>query len=231
MATVGITKELITRVERKIDTMRKAERISDIPSIDTSYSIDASLMYNIGCWGAEHVHIVDIIPSSWMETATDEVITVSGHTEVITAAGLTETTALKANVRFTEMAYAYKRIRANYWDRIASEMTPDQVRAFPEETPGRAQLLQRWDDAINELALNNRWAKVAVDVVGFLNKCKSLNEAVKLFPAVRMYIAHEDLQRLDRKLERPAQRADILESVDTAGLTAAAIAAKLALAS
>jgi hypothetical protein len=43
-----------------------------------------------------------------------------------------------------------------------------------------------------------------------------------------MYIHSEDIERLERKLERPTQRAKIVEDVDTEGLTAAAIAAKLA---
>jgi hypothetical protein len=45
-----------------------------------------------------------------------------------------------------------------------------------------------------------------------------------------MYIHYEDLARLDKKAERPTQRAKIVEAVDTEGLTAAAIAAKLAMA-
>jgi hypothetical protein len=126
------------------------------------------------------------------------------------------------------MAFAYQRPKDNYYNRPDSELAVDQVRAFPEETPGRAELLQRWGDALIEMAINARWAKIETDITEFLDKCKSLNEAVKLFPGVRMYIHREDIERLDRKLERPTQRAKIVEDVDTEGLTAAAIAAKLA---
>jgi hypothetical protein len=76
--------------------------------------------------------------------------------------------------------------------------------------------------------MDARWEKIKTDIDEFLDKCKSLNEAVKLFPGVRMYIHSEDIERLERKLERPTQRAKIVEDVDTEGLTAAAIAAKLA---
>jgi hypothetical protein len=82
-----------------------------------------------------------------------------------------------------------------------------------------------------EFALNARWKKVSEDISEFLEKCKSLNEAVKLFPGVRMYISAEDAERLDRKVERAAQRKAIVHSYDTEGLIAAAIAAKLAEAS
>jgi hypothetical protein len=221
MATVGISKDLINRVETKINGMRKAERSSDLPSIDKNYSIDASMLYNIGCWGADHVHLLNMIPKDWLCKTTEANITV---------AGWSEDTCVKASVRFTGMTFAYNRPKDSYYSKSDSELTLDQVRAFPEETPGRAELLQRWDDAVIEKAIDARWEKVKTDITEFLGKCKSLNEAVKLFPGVRMYIHYEDLERLDKKIERPTQRAKIVEAVDTEGLTAAAIAAKLAMA-
>jgi hypothetical protein len=220
MATVGITKELINRVKTKINGMRKAERANDLPDIDKNYSIDASKLYNIGCWGVDHVHLLESIPKDWLSKSGDASITIHGWTD--------ELVQLKTSVRFTGMMFAYQRPRDNYYNRADSELSLDQVRAFPEETPGRAELLQRWDDAVIEKAIDARWAKVETDITEFLNKCKSLNEAVKLFPGVRMYIHYEDIERLERKLERPTQRAKIVEDVDTEGLTAAAIAAKLA---
>lgn len=223
MATVGITKELINRVKTKINGMRKAERANDLPDIDKNYSIDASKIYNIGCWGADHVHLLESIPKDWLTKSPEANVTIHGWTD--------EAIQLKTSVRFTGMTFAYQRPRDNYYNRADSELSLDQVRAFPEETPGRAELLQRWDDAVIEKAIDARWAKVEADITEFLGKCKTLNEAVKLFPGVRMYIHYEDIQRLERKLERPTQRAKIVEDMDTEGLTAAAIAAKLAAAS
>jgi hypothetical protein len=222
MATVGISKDLINRVETKINGMRKAERSSDLPDIDKNYSIDASKLYNIGCWGVDHVHLLESIPKDWLSKSGDASITIHGWTD--------EAVQLKTSVRFTGMTFAYQRPKDGYYSKSDSELTLEEVRAFPEETPGRAELLQRWDDAVIEKAIDARWEKVKTDITEFLGKCKSLNEAVKLFPGVRMYIHYEDLQRLDKKIERPTQRAKIVEEVDTEGLTAAAIAAKLAMA-
>jgi hypothetical protein len=223
MATVGITKELRDRTKNVIEKMRMAERASDLPEIDKNYSIDASMLYNIGCWGADHVYLLESIPKDWLTKSPDASIIIHGWTD--------EGRSLKTSVRFNNMAFAYQRPKDNYYNRPDSELAVDQVRAFPEETPGRAELLQRWDDALIEMALNARWEKIKDDIDEFLQKCKSLNEAVKLFPGVRMYIHRDDIERLERKLERPTQRAKIVEDVDTEGLTAAAIAAKLAAAS
>jgi len=219
MATVGITKELRDRTKNVIEKMRMAERTSDLPEIDKTYSIDASKLYNIGCWGADRVHLLESIPKDWLTKSTHANIVIHGCTD--------EGVSLKTSVRFNNMTFAYQRPKDNYYNRPDSELTVDQVRAFPEETPGRAELLQRWGDALIEMAINARWAKIETDITEFLDKCKSLNEAVKLFPGVRMYIHAHDIQRLERKLERPTQRAKIVEGVDTEGLTAAAIAAKL----
>jgi hypothetical protein len=223
MATVGITKELRDRTKNIIELMCKAERASDLPEIDKNYSIDASTLYNIGCWGEDHVQLLESIPKDWLTKSPDASIVIHGWTD--------EGRSLKTSVRFNGMAFAYQRPKDHYYNRAESDLTVDQVRAFSEETPGRAELLQRWDDALVEMAINARWEKIKVDIDEFLQKCKSLNEAVKLFPGVRMYIHAHDIQRLERKLERPTQRAKIVESYDTEGLTAAAIAAKLAAAS
>lgn len=223
MATVYITKELINRVEMRIDGMRKAERASDLPNIDKNFSVDASQLYNIGCWGAEHVHLKDVIPKDWMQVATDADVVVRGTLE--------DGKEIKTSIRFNGMKFAYQRPAKDYWSKSSSELSIEQLRALPEDMLGRAELLQRWDDAVVERSINQKWAKVKTDISEFLKKCKSLNEAVKLFPNVRMYLAYEDIERLDKKIERVSQRKAIVESYDIDGLTAAAIAAKLAEAS
>lgn len=223
MATVYITKELITRVQQVIDKMRKAERASDLPNIDKNYSVDASQLYNIGCWGSDHVHLKDVIPKDWLSKIENGNINIGGT--------LDDGAKLLASVYFNGMTMAYQRPSKDYWNKSNSELSIEQVRAMPEDMLGRAELLQRWDDAVMEFSLNARWKKVSDDISEFLKKCKSLNEAVKLFPGVRMYIDIEDIERLERKIERQSQRKAIVQSYDTEGLTAAAIAAKLAQAS
>lgn len=220
MATVGITQDLRNRVKTKINGMRKAERYSDVPNIDKTITLDASKLYNIGCWGEKHVHLLDQIPKDWLSKVDDANVTVKGT--------LDDGVTMATSVRFTGMTTAYARPRNDYYNRTNSELALAFVQALPEETAGRAELLQRWDESIIALEIDKRWGKIEEEIDTFLSKCKSLNEAVKLFPGVRMYIHSDDIERLDRKLERPSQRKAIVLDVDTEGLTAAAIAAKLA---
>lgn len=223
MATVYITKELITRVKQRINNMRRAERSADVPNFDKNIFVDASQMYNLGCWGAKHVHLINQIPKDWLQATTDANITIKGT--------LDDGRNLATVARFSGLTSAYHRPKDSYYSKSDSELTLTEVRALPEEMLGRAELLQRWDEAVIALDIDAKWEKVETDIAEFLKKCKSLNEAVKLFPNVTMYIDAEDMQRLNRKVERASQRKLIVESYDTDGLTAAAIAAKLAEAS
>lgn len=223
MATVYITKELITRVKTKINSMRRSERNSDLPNIDKTIPLDASVLFNTGCWGAEHVHLLNVIPDTWLIPVTESSVKVVGKTD--------DGRELTAFLRFSGMQRARQRPTPEYWNKSDSKFTLSQLRELPPEMLGRSELLQRWDECLVELVINDRWDKIEKDILEFLDKCKSLNEAVKLFPGVRMYLLDEDIERLDRKIERTAQRKQIVNEVDTEGLTAAAIAAKLAEAS
>jgi hypothetical protein len=75
--------------------------------------------------------------------------------------------------------------------------------------------------------IQNKWEGVKTQIREFLEKCRTLNEAVKLYPGLRMYVPKEYLDRVDKKVER-AEKVAKLHGIDTEGLTAAAIAAKLA---
>ena len=219
MATVGITKDLRNRTKGVIENMRRAERRNDLPEIDNNITVDASYIYNLGGWGAENMHLIAQIPKDWLCRAEEANMKLQGSVEG---------TVITTEVRFKGLNSAYYRPTESYYGRATPGITINQVRALPEETTGRAELLKRWEDTLVAVDMDARWEKIKTDIDEFLDKCKSLNEAVKLFPGVRMYIHSEDIERLERKLERPTQRAKIVESYDTEGLTAAAIAAKLA---
>ena len=75
-----------------------------------------------------------------------------------------------------------------------------------------------------------RWNKVKKDVNTFVERCKSLNEAVKLWPDVRNYIPTRILDKLDEKKDKAAKRdtSSILDGIDIDELTTAAVVSKLA---
>lgn len=109
---------------------------------------------------------------------------------------------------------------------IAGPHPLDQLRAMPEGTPGRAECIQRFEDGCVEAEIMTRWEKIGTDVTDFLEKCKSLNEAIKLLPGVRMYVDRDDIARMEKKVQR-APRTELAADIDGDGITAAAVAARL----
>jgi hypothetical protein len=76
-----------------------------------------------------------------------------------------------------------------------------------------------------------RWINVATQVTQFLQSCKSANEAVKLWPDIKMYFDHSDISRLEIKNIRSgtaeSEGAKKLAELDTSSLTSAAIIARM----
>lgn len=83
----------------------------------------------------------------------------------------------------------------------------------------------------SRLECTTRWNKVKDQVGSFLEKCKSLNEAVKLWPDVVRYIPKEYVDRLNRKVEKSAassSAAEALKNVDTDLAAASLVLARMA---
>lgn len=220
MATVYITKELKQRTMNVINRMRKQEIDNDVPGYDAKKQVEATELYHLGCWGSNNVHLINSIPRDWLRVEKSCGIRITGTDEYGKDVSFQQEFEARTPV-------FYARPSTDYWNRADSTLDMDVVRNMPEETLGRAEILERWNNEAVVSSINERWQKVEDDLIAFFDKCKSLNEAVKLFPTSRMYIHPEDLERLDRKVERPSQRKKLVEEVDTEGLTAAAIAAKL----
>lgn len=218
MATVGITKELRDRVSSVIKKMKDREIKADVPDYDKTINVDATYLFHYGCWGKEHMHLVHEIPHDWLSPTSENNIVLKGESD--------DGAELRTYVRFSGLK-AYLRPTSSYYNKSDCTIDLDELRVMPEVIAGRAELLQRWEEELQVSEIEKRWRKIANDIDDFLKKCKTLNEAVKLFPGVRLYIDADDLERLDRKVERMTQRKKIVEEMATDELTAAAIASKL----
>lgn len=76
-----------------------------------------------------------------------------------------------------------------------------------------------------------RWTKVRNDVRTFLESCKSLNEAVKLWPDVRRYINKSYLTKLDAKTEAAKKKEsaamEMLKNMDIDAINASTVLARM----
>lgn len=218
MATVIVTKDLRRRVLGRIQNMRTKEQFAICPKVGTNISVDASHLFNLLSWG-KHYHLMSLIPQEgdWLHTPnamTLRVDAVGGISCRINIVGLTS-----ARARPTTNRYTYNDVQISLED----------LRALPEETVGRTEALEYFDSFVEHQAIALRWGKIESDVDGFLQKCRSVNEGVKLFPNLRMYLHPDDIDRLDtvKTGSKAKEREDIVASLDVAELTSAAISVKL----
>jgi len=208
MAHVGISQNLIARTRDKIKKMRDAEfkLLGDEPNI-TFLPTDPYLLKVL--WG-EHLHLRNIIPSEW-KGAADRV-----PIKVYFDAGTPSYTASLhvTSVGGVETPPGY----AGYYSSALVVNADDpQIAVLVEFIHKKREIENRWDNVLRK-------------VTDFLGNCKSLNEAVKLWEDVKIYIHSEDLGRLEVKREKAVKTnaaADFLATMDTEELVGAAVIARL----
>lgn len=219
MATVNNTAEFRTRVISRIRSMKNSEINAEAPNLNKTHFIDASYLYNYGCWGKDHVHLLNQIPKDWLAQSKDVHIEL---TDTIDA-------EVKSNcsVRFSGLTNGYQRPKDSYYAHSRSVIEYRDLLAMDDALDGKDILMAAWEENKVVQAVHAKWDQIEKDILNFFSKCKTVNEAVKLYPGVRLYIHPEDIERLDRKVERMSVRKKIVEDMATDEITAAAIAAKL----
>ncbi len=92
-------------------------------------------------------------------------------------------------------------------------------------------LIEARDLAVLRRECSKRWEKVQAQVLKFLGSCKSLNEAIKLWPDVRRYIPKDYLKRVDTKVEKTKTKssgADALAGMDMDMVNTSLVLARMA---
>jgi hypothetical protein len=215
MAYVAISNNLISSTQSNIIKMRDKEKAAvTAPAERISVSNkDANLELLI--WG-NHLHLRDQMPNEWKKTynrinARIQYEWAEGHTgqfdfifesvDPIEVPQCNENSYYGHNIMVPE----------------TSHLLPQQARAALEHQ----KFCRRTDD---------KWSDVKTKVTQFLGAAKSLNEALKLWPALSLYISDEYIDRVNNnpKREKTASKAEeIMASISIDQLTAAAVASKL----
>ena len=218
MATVYITQELSSRVSDAIKRMRDADITTQNAETGRAIELDTSEFLTKAMWG-NYLHLKDQLPHEWLSLNT-------GPTMTIVMPADDDGKQVKHMIHFRNQK-VLNRPNNDRWSEPKIECT----KAFLDANVDMAGVLNILG-YIDRMDLNNeikaKWSKVEADVMLFLGKCKSLNEALKLWPGVKLYIPAEYIRRVEHKVERKVREKEIVESVATDELTAAAIAARLA---
>jgi hypothetical protein len=202
MAYVAISGELIDSVRRGIQSMARKEldTIGEVPKLQGTEPFIEQAL-----WGP-YAHLKGQMPKEWLRSCG----------------------AITLNIQFPDGAWQEAvslNTAADAPPNFNSYNTP-KVR-LQQDDPAIASIVERVG---NRNDANKRWRTVESQVINFLQKCRSLNEGLKLWPDLRMYIPKSYLDRVERKVERTkesSQAAETLKAIDTNQVVAAAVIARM----
>lgn len=210
MAYVAISGELKTSVKEQIRYLERKD-VGAIPEVPSSVSLDTipdDLKDKV--WG-EHRHLEAMMPKDWKVHRDDLTLKV----KFVSDDSIVHNTTFEVNVKEpfacppNTRPYSFAVDVDEYYPMVAEYLIY------------RRKVVE----------VETRWSKVKVDVMKFLENCKSLNEAIKLWPDIRIYIPKQYIERVEKKAERAVSNTsalDVLKGIDTDGAVAAAIGARLA---
>ena len=220
MAYVAISNALLSATENNIREMRNKEKTSYLAPPESGTVPDGDANMTALIWG-NHQHLCAQMPDEWKARPSKITLRVyfnmgEGYGEREFAADYQVTALNGFEVPRTEQNSGYyghiqKVDEANY---LIPQGAKDLV--------AHRKLLVEAD---------KRWEDVSSKVRQFLNASKSLNEALKVWPGLSLYMHKDYLDRVNNKgtpREKTKSSAEELAaSIDLDSLTAAAVASKL----
>ena len=221
MAFVGISKALTEQVGERIRCMHGHEENQNVrpDALDTAKLLDVEQVKAI-VWG-EHLHMYDMVPEGWCRQC--DRLDIKLHGEVLDAAGVS---LFKNHEEFHVDLPTRKRFKQVP---SAAPRAVTYVALNDDGTLTGLEIVRDWYQTKTQIKY--RWFVVREQVLGFLTKCKSLNEALKLWPSVDMYIPMEFLLKARAETTRRAATnlaAEMLATIDTDHAVASAVIARMA---
>lgn len=208
MAFVGISQRLLSDVHNACRRMCNAElaTVGEVSRIDVTNNDNwfKELAYG------EHQHLMNVIPEKWTRKF-------RGHGSIVVFEG-------ENRYELTVYGEDVMGLPPGISDYRMFTVAVDNPR-LPEFIPQMFHILRE------RRAVEKRWNDVSSKVGSFLQSCKSLNEAIKLWPEIEHYLPKEYMERVLQKREKStsvSNAAEVLGQIDTEELTAAVVIARMA---
>ena len=210
MAFVGISGRLIDEVRGRINSMCHVEQ-QTITLPDRYRVTNPDDWFVHKTWG-EHLHLMNELPVEWKNRD-------------------------QGSARFFVMTEQFGKISVDVELDLGNvDLFPPEYSTFSafiamDDDPTMPPAIRAEVDAKKQIVeIRDRWEKVRAQVTDFLESCKSLNEAIKLWPDLEHYIPKDDIERMLEKRVRAkteSKAVEALSRVDTEGVMAAAVIARL----
>lgn len=215
MAYVAISNNLMNSTMDNIMKMNSKDKssLADIPN-DIQLNADDQLATEMS-WGTNK-HLRSVIPEDWTQTVRNIYVRIEVPDD-------NKPWTTDFYIRAKSDPFRVPNLRSNGYDSITTHIKADH--SFAQTVAARHL------DAQKQMReIDNKWAKIKSEVREFLNASKSLNEALKLWPALALYIDKEYIERVNTNAKREAtvsKAAQILAGINTDNITAAAVSARL----
>lgn len=216
MAYVAISQTLISDTEANINRMKDKER-TQVSTPTSEMRVDRNNPTAMGLVWGEHIHLKGVLPEDW----TQEVESI--YVNISFAWNDEQTKEISYSIKPTVGKFLVPNLRSNGYSSANIKVNEDHPFVQAHATALLAQQRELY-------AINEKWNGIKQQVVDFLKAAKSLNEALKLWPALSLYISDSYIQRVNDKVSRGAtvsNAAEMLARIQTDELTAAAVSARL----
>lgn len=221
MAYVSISKELIDGIKNGMNAMRNADAESYHEATQVKHvdSFDDRVMELL--WGDDRA-VMTSIPVSF----THQVSSIRVNLIIPNEDGTT-TDSWKNRTEFYIKPNTGSFVAPNR-ESNPSELT---INSLAIDDP----FVKDWMDyKITIRDVNLKWDKLTKQVITFVEGCKSLNEALKLWPDVKLYVPNKYMERVEKKVEKSnavsSSAMDALKNIDTDFAVGAVVGARMAMA-
>lgn len=225
MAFVGVSTHLSRDIRERIDRMRGAELDSAGANVNSKFDYVGNESWLKPIFWDGRPDLEALLPAHWADKPERVDIYVKLVKHVANGQGKELLARGNFQIKVDEKATVAPCFKSNYRPEIVVEY--ESV----DQAPVAMQPVLQY--AVIRDGITNKWNDIREKVLNFVESCKSLNEALKLWPELRMYIPQEYLDRVDRKVTRnksedtPSKALEALAGLDTQEIQAAAVVARM----
>jgi len=223
MAFVGISQGLRQEVHNRIRNMRYAElqTLGSDPADTLKFTGNEPWIFERMWQGKQH--LLNELPQSWLPDVERVTVRVKLNWDGTYRGNRINDSEISINLQ--------KGMKVAFPPYLTGTHYPDVYIGFKPDEELPVELLAAIEFRKKHKEVCDRWDKVDHQVETFLNSCKSLNEGLKLWPSLSVYIPKHYLERVEKKADRSegvkSDAAKALEQINTDELQAAAVIARM----
>lgn len=218
MATVRASKQFFTDLTEYVNKMRDAE-VNSLKLPDTPDEVQfgrRSAMVEHLVWG-EHKHLMDKLPVTWTSCKNQVDLQIGSTDE--------EESGVRIGVRFKCNGTIFPPNHNGFYSPDVDVSHRFIMDADNMHYPEVALVRPIYQNELRKEQVRRKWAKTLSDVKNFFHAQPSVNAALKIYSALRLYVPKKYLIEVDREVERKANRATL--QLDESALAAQAVEARL----